>query len=83
MVFFNCGNCGQGVRKNQVEKHLMSCRSNVFSCIDCNKDFYNREYASHNKCITEAEKYESKSYVAKANKGELKQQSWYEVSKYN
>lgn len=39
----------------------------------------NDEYKSHVKCITESEKYESKSsYVAKANKGEMKQNAWLE-----
>ena len=43
-------------------------------------NFRNEEYKSHIKCLTESERYESKSsYVAKANKGELKQNSWFEV----
>lgn len=83
MVFFNCGNCGQGVRKNQVEKHLMRCRSNCFSCIDCGKDFYGNSYNSHVKCISEAQKYESKGFVEKANKGEAKQNAWFEVNLLN
>ena len=38
------------------------------------------EFKSHIKCITESEKYESKSsYVSKANKGEVKQNAWFEV----
>jgi cell growth-regulating nucleolar protein len=81
MVFFNCGTCGQGLKKNQIEKHLFSCKTNFFSCIDCGSDFKNNEYVNHNKCISEAKKYESKSYVEKATKGELKQNAWFEVSK--
>lgn len=78
MVFFNCGTCGQGLKKNQIEKHLFSCKTNFFSCIDCGSDFKNNEYVNHNKCISEAKKYESKSYVEKATKGELKQNAWFE-----
>ena len=45
------------------------------------KNYRNDEYKYHVKCITESEKYESKSsYVSKANKGELKQNAWLEVS---
>jgi hypothetical protein len=39
MVYFNCAGCGNGFKKNQVEQHMFSCKSRVFSCIDCNKDF--------------------------------------------
>lgn len=79
MVYFNCGSCGTGLKKNQVEQHTFSCNSRVFSCIDCGKDFKNAEYKAHIKCITESEKYESKStYVSKPNKGELKQNAWFD-----
>jgi cell growth-regulating nucleolar protein len=83
MVYFNCGSCGTGLKKQQIDKHFQSCRTSFFSCIDCGKDFYGRTYAEHVKCISEAEKYESKSYQAKANKGELKQNAWFEVSEKN
>jgi len=57
----------------------MHCRSNCFSCIDCGKDFNGNSYNSHVKCISEAQKYESKGFVEKANKGEAKQNAWFEV----
>ena len=77
MVYFNCGQCGEGLRKNQVEQHMFKCRSCTFSCIDCSKDFKNDEYKSHVKCLTESERYESKStYQQKANKGDVKQGMW-------
>ncbi len=83
MVFFNCGSCGNGVKKNQIEKHLLSCYTNVFSCIDCGVDFKNKEYLNHTKCISEAKKYEGKGFVEKASKGEKKQNAWFEVNLYN
>lgn len=79
MVFFNCGRCGQGLKKNQIAKHFNICRSSIFSCIDCGKDFLDQEYLMHNKCISESQKYESKSFVEKISKGEIKQNAWYEV----
>ncbi len=84
MVYFNCAKCGTGLKKNQVEAHSYSCKSSVFSCIDCQKDFRGDEYKAHVKCLTESERYESKSsYVSKANKGELKQNAWLEVHAKN
>lgn len=80
MVFFTCGQCGEALKKAQVEKHFMTrCRqNNVFSCIDCGKDFWGKDYEQHTKCISEEEKYSGKNFVPKANanKGEAKQQQW-------
>ena len=44
--------------------------------------FRGNEYEKHTQCISEEEKYSGKNYVAKqsANKGEVKQQQWIEVS---
>lgn len=79
MVFFNCNACGEALKKNQVEKHTFKCRQcNVLSCVDCGKDFWGEEYQQHTKCMTENEKYNGPGYVAKANKGEVKQEAWIE-----
>lgn len=40
------------------------------------------DFKAHVKCLTESERYESKSYVEKANKGDLKQNLWIEVIWY-
>jgi len=51
----------------------------MVSCVDCSTNFKNDEFKAHIRCITESEKYESKSsYVQKANKGDIKQNAWYE-----
>jgi DNA-directed RNA polymerase subunit RPC12/RpoP len=41
MVVFHCGDCGEALKKNQVDKHLISScrRAQTLSCIDCGKDF--------------------------------------------
>lgn len=80
MVFFNCNGCGEALKKNQVEKHTYRCRQcQVVSCVDCGKDFWGNDYQTHTKCMTENEKYCGKGYVAKVNKGEVKQEKWIET----
>lgn len=79
MVFFNCNACGEALKKNQVEKHVIRCRQcEVLSCVDCGKDFWGNDYQSHTKCISEEEKYCGLGYVPKVNKGEAKQEQWIE-----
>uniref|UniRef100_A0A0B6Z578 Uncharacterized protein n=2 Tax=Arion vulgaris TaxID=1028688 RepID=A0A0B6Z578_9EUPU len=79
MVVFNCNACGEALKKNQVEKHTLRCRScEALSCVDCGKDFWGNDYQTHIKCITEDEKYCGKGYVPKVNKGEVKQEQWIE-----
>lgn len=78
MVFFTCDKCGEALKKNQVEKHNYRCRFPTYSCIDCNKVFTSTSYTEHVKCISEDQKYGGKSYVAKENKGEVKQNRWIE-----
>ena len=87
MVFFTCNACGSSLKKNQVEKHYQcECpRCEVLSCMDCGRDFYGDEYASHTKCISEAAKYQGSLFKGNekaadgAGKGEKKQQEWLEV----
>lgn len=79
MVSFTCDKCGNGFRKNQVESHMYQCGSRKVSCIDCSTNFRDDEFKTHIRCITESEKYERKSsYVQKANKGDIKQNAWFE-----
>ncbi|XP_037820403.1 uncharacterized protein C16C10.8 [Lucilia sericata] len=84
MVFFTCNNCGESVKKPSVEKHYNTrCRNNPknVSCMDCQKDFHGEEYVAHTKCISEAEKYSGKNYVAKEkqNSGQKKQETWMDI----
>ncbi|XP_060072978.1 cell growth-regulating nucleolar protein-like [Ylistrum balloti] len=80
MVVFTCNACGDSLKKNQVESHYLGkCRRcEVVSCVDCGKDFWGDDYQSHNKCISEEEKYSGKNYKPKANanKGDAKQELW-------
>ncbi|XP_044581583.1 uncharacterized protein C16C10.8 [Cotesia glomerata] len=83
MVVFACNNCGESLQKPRVAKHYQfQCRKRIsLSCVDCFKDFLDDEYIAHTKCITEAERYGGKNFVAKtsANKGERKQQEWIKI----
>lgn len=84
MVVFTCGHCGESVQKPKVEKHYMTkCRNNNpnLSCMDCFKDFYGNDYEAHTKCITEAQRYSGKGFVAKQPVGEQKQNTWVEMIK--
>ncbi|XP_029646391.1 LOW QUALITY PROTEIN: cell growth-regulating nucleolar protein-like [Octopus sinensis] len=78
MVFFSCSNCGESLKKNQVNKHYSRCRMSMVSCLDCNKEFWGDDFNSHIKCISEEEKYSGKDYKARPaqNKGEVKQDAW-------
>uniref|UniRef100_A0A915D4H6 Zinc finger C2H2 LYAR-type domain-containing protein n=1 Tax=Ditylenchus dipsaci TaxID=166011 RepID=A0A915D4H6_9BILA len=76
MVYFTCDVCGDSLKKNQVQKHTFHCKSNTFSCIDCQSVFDKTTFKEHIKCITENQKYGGANYVAKENKGEVKQNSW-------
>ncbi|KAI1303097.1 hypothetical protein HDE_02444 [Halotydeus destructor] len=80
MVFFACNACGVSLKKNKVEAHLMHCRSQSVSCIDCSKDFPGHTYNQHNTCISEDQKYGGLNYQPKenANKGQKKQDQWLE-----
>ncbi|ESO93049.1 hypothetical protein LOTGIDRAFT_206535 [Lottia gigantea] len=78
MVFFNCNACGETLKRNKVEIHYRTkCRScEVLSCVDCSKEFWGDDYKQHMTCISEEEKYSGSNYVAKPNKGEVKQELW-------
>lgn len=78
MVFFSCCNCGESLKKNQVNKHYVRCRMSMVSCLDCNKEFWGEDFNTHIKCISEEEKYSGKDYKARPtqNKGEVKQDAW-------
>ncbi|ESN93856.1 hypothetical protein HELRODRAFT_88137 [Helobdella robusta] len=80
MVVFACSVCGDSLKLSQVEKHCQTtCRNCLMlSCIDCGKEFWGQDYAQHNKCISEEEKYSGKNFKPRpgAKKGEQKHELW-------
>ena len=83
MVVFTCNNCGDSLKKNQVEKHaLQSRRCANFSCMDCCKDFTLKSYKTHTSCVSEAQRYQGALYEGPEDgesKGSRKQKQWIEV----
>ena len=60
MVQFICEECGETLKKKQVDRHCESvCRNGwYFTCLECNKTFAGFEYTEHNECMTEKEKFQ-------------------------
>lgn len=86
MVVFTCNHCGESLKKNNVSSHNFKCRRPIsVGCMDCFKDFDGESFNSHTQCITEAERYSGKGYVAKANqnKGQRKQEAWVRFFSHN
>ncbi|CAB3364073.1 Hypothetical predicted protein [Cloeon dipterum] len=67
MVYFICNNCGDSLKKNQVDQHFYKprCKGCSVSCMDCHRDFDSKSYAQHNQCITEQEKYSGGNFTQK------------------
>ncbi|KAL9440927.1 hypothetical protein AB3S75_019578 [Citrus x aurantiifolia] len=80
MVWFQCEDCGENLKKPKLSNHFRICCASKLSCIDCGEIFGQQNVQSHTQCITEAEKYGPKGegkvsngMNAKSNK-ESKQQ---------
>lgn len=64
MPSFICDTCQETIKKPKLDEHSARCRGARFSCIDCFKNFANRqEYSQHTSCITEVEKYVEKKPI--------------------
>ncbi|KEH32471.1 putative transcription factor C2H2 family [Medicago truncatula] len=57
MVWFQCEDCGDNLKKPKLPNHFRSCPANKLSCIDCGQMFGRDTVQNHTQCITEAEKY--------------------------
>jgi hypothetical protein len=60
MVYFQCENCVQALKKKQLERHYsFECRgAQHFSCLTCYKVFDRDTVKAHISCVTEEEKYQ-------------------------
>ncbi|XP_068650158.1 UBP1-associated proteins 1C-like [Aristolochia californica] len=68
MVWFQCEDCGENLKKPKLPNHFRSCSATKLSCIDCGEIFTQQSVQSHTQCMTEAEKYGPKGQ-AKASNG--------------
>ncbi|KFK40302.1 hypothetical protein AALP_AA3G357400 [Arabis alpina] len=57
MVWFQCEDCGENLKKPKLKKHFSICSATELSCIDCGNMFEQDSVQWHTQCITEAEKY--------------------------
>ncbi|XP_076923717.1 uncharacterized protein LOC143585934 [Bidens hawaiensis] len=57
MVWFQCEDCGDNLKKPKLATHFRSCSANKLSCIDCGQMFGQQSVQGHTQCITETEKY--------------------------
>ncbi|KAG2323510.1 hypothetical protein Bca52824_016723 [Brassica carinata] len=67
MVWFQCEDCGQSLKKPKLPSHFRMCRASRLSCIDCGETFGQDSVQGHNQCITEAEKYGPKGQSKASN----------------
>ncbi|XP_078169001.1 zinc ion binding protein isoform X2 [Carex rostrata] len=61
MVWFQCEDCGEELKKPKLAAHFNRCSAYKLSCIDCGVTFDQESVKGHNQCISEAEKYGPKS----------------------
>lgn len=79
MVVFTCNNCGESLKKKDVEKHSSygKCRNVInLTCVDCLKDFRD-DYNLHTACVSEHQRYGATGLNGAVKK--TKQQLWVET----
>ncbi|WCJ42734.1 zinc ion binding [Euphorbia peplus] len=67
MVWFQCEDCGENLKKPKLLHHFRICSAFKLSCIDCGVMFGQDTVQGHNQCITEAEKYGPKGHGKASN----------------
>ncbi|KAA8534809.1 hypothetical protein F0562_029749 [Nyssa sinensis] len=73
MVWFQCEDCGENLKKPKLPNHFRVCSANKLSCIDCGQTFGQQSVQGHTQCITEAEKYGPKGQGKASNATSTKQ----------
>lgn len=67
MVWFQCEDCGENLKKPKLPNHFRICGATKLSCIDCGEIFGQHTVQGHNQCISEAEKYGPKGQSKPSN----------------
>ncbi|XP_006646036.1 UBP1-associated proteins 1C [Oryza brachyantha] len=73
MVWFQCEDCGENLKKPKLAGHFRSCSAYRLSCIDCGESFSQDTVQAHTQCISEAEKYGPKGQNKGSNNAQGKQ----------
>ncbi|KAF3785140.1 UBP1-associated proteins 1C [Nymphaea thermarum] len=61
MVWFQCEDCGENLKKPKLPGHFRICSASKLSCIDCGTTFNQQTVQGHTQCVTEMEKYGPKT----------------------
>ncbi|KAI5070673.1 hypothetical protein GOP47_0015016 [Adiantum capillus-veneris] len=61
MVWFQCEDCGENLKKPKLVNHFRGCSAQKLSCIDCGVIFNQQSVQGHTQCLSEAEKYGPKN----------------------
>ncbi|WOL02995.1 UBP1-associated proteins 1C [Canna indica] len=72
MVWFQCEDCGENLKKPKLPNHFRICSAYKLSCIDCGKTFDQESVQSHTQCISEAEKYGPKDQAKASRNAQAK-----------
>ncbi|KAI4335257.1 hypothetical protein L6164_013921 [Bauhinia variegata] len=72
MVWFQCEDCGDNLKKPKLPNHFRTCSAHKLSCIDCGEIFSRDTVQDHTQCITEAEKYGPKGQGKSLNVSTVK-----------
>lgn len=72
MVWFQCEDCGENLKKPKLAGHFRSCSAYKLSCIDCGAVFSQDTVQAHTQCISEAEKYGPKGQNKPSNNSQGK-----------
>lgn len=72
MVWFQCEDCGEDLKKPKLASHFRSCSAYKLSCIDCGAVFSQDTVQGHTQCISEAEKYGPKGQNKLSNSAQGK-----------
>ncbi|CAD6231120.1 unnamed protein product [Miscanthus lutarioriparius] len=67
MVWFQCEDCGENLKKPKLAGHFRCCSAYKLSCIDCGEFFSQETVQGHTQCISEAEKYGPKGQNKPSN----------------
>eukprot|EP00899_Mesostigma_viride_P026840 jgi/Mesvir1/7340/Mv19149-RA.1 len=57
MVWFQCEDCGDMIKKPKLLGHFNRCSAGKLSCVDCGAHFNQQSVQEHKTCISEFDKY--------------------------
>ncbi|KAL2610112.1 hypothetical protein R1flu_028685 [Riccia fluitans] len=72
MVWFQCEDCGENLKKPKLTSHFNRCSAHKLSCIDCGVIFDQQSVQAHTSCVSEVEKYGPKGVSKHGNSSAAK-----------